>query len=222
MFEKSTSNLNQLRLKDKKLYLITSRDDFDSDDAFLDAIASALNGGVDLVQLREKTATAKKIIELGKKIRGLCSIYNALFIVNDRVDIAKIVEADGVHLGQNDVDIENAWRILGKDAIIGVSVHCSEEITAAIALGADYVSLGPVFESFVETDKTPIGQELLKWAKNNINIPWYAFDEINGQNVGDVLGAGATRIVVGKEIMNAKSPEDVSRNLKKLLDSTGY
>lgn len=210
MFEKLSSNLNKYRLQDKKLYLVTDRSQFDTQDAFLDAVASALQGGVQILQLREKSANAKEFVELGKKVRELCSLYNSLFIINDRVDIAHIVGADGVHLGQDDVDIHSARHLLGKDAIVGLSTHSPEQALKAVELGADYIGVGPVFETPTKPGRKSVGLEYVEWASENIEIPWYAIGGINLENTNEVISAGASRIAVVRAIINAPSPASVA------------
>ena len=115
------------RLENCKLYLVTDRSLFDDLDTFYDAVASALAGGVDILQLREKTATAKEFIEIAKTLKHLCGLNDTIFIINDRVDIAQAVKADGVQLGQNDIDIHTARNLLGNEAIIGLSTHKPED-----------------------------------------------------------------------------------------------
>lgn len=207
MWEKMMTKLNKLRLKDRKLYLVTSSDKFDSDDEFLDAVASSLKGGVDILQLREKNSSAKRIIELGKKIRQLCSLYDTIFIVNDRIDIAKIVEADGVHLGQDDADVDSAREILGNSAIVGISTHAPEQALKAVEDGADYIGVGPVFTTPTKPGRASVGLEYVKWASENIEIPFFAIGGIDLSNVNDVLSSGAKKVAVVRAIINSDSPE---------------
>jgi len=211
MFEELSKKLKLKRLEDKKLYLVTDRSKFSSTDEFLDAVASSLKGGVQIVQLREKIANAKEFIELGKKVKELCALYDALFIINDRVDIAHIIGADGVHLGQDDIDIDSARHLLGKDAIIGISTHSPEDAKAAMALGSDYIGVGPVFETPTKPGRKSVGLEYVGWASKNVNIPWFAIGGINSENVSEVINAGASRIAVVRAIINAEKP-DLSAN----------
>lgn len=199
---KMKQNINVLKLRDKKLYLVTNSDKFKNDDDFLDAVAFSLKGGVKIVQLREKNANSKRIIELGKKIRELCSIYDALFIVNDRVDIAKIVDADGVHLGQDDIGIGHAREILGETAIVGISTHAPEQALKAVAEGADYIGVGPVFETPTKQGRKAVGLEYVKWAAQNVKIPFFAIGGIDRDNFEQVIDAGASRIAVVRAIIN--------------------
>lgn len=207
MWEKFTMDLNKIRLDNRKLYLVTNSDAFNSDDEFLDAVASALSGGVDIIQLREKTANANRIIALGKKIRELCSIYNALFIVNDRLDLAKILNADGVHIGQEDVDIKTAREFLGKDFIIGVSTHEIAQATEAIENGADYIGVGPVYQTPTKQGREAVGLDYVKYASENVSIPFFAIGGIDENNIDEVLNAGAKRIAVVRAIINSDNPK---------------
>lgn len=218
MWERLSMELNKLRLKDKKLYLVTNSDKFDTDDEFLDAVASALKGGVQIVQLREKTAPAARMIELGKKIRELCSIYNALFIVNDRIDIAQILQADGVHLGQDDIDIKYAREILGTNFIVGVSTHKPEQAIKAQEDGADYIGVGPIFETPTKQGRQAVGLAYVDWAKEHINIPFFAIGGIDLENVDDVISAGAGRVAVVRAIINQQSPESSAKSFLEKLN----
>lgn len=212
MFEELSKKLKLKRLEDKKLYLVTDRSKFSSVDEFLDAVAASLKGGVQIVQLREKTANAKEFIGLGRKVKELCAIYDALFIINDRVDVAHIVGADGVHLGQDDIDIDSARHLLGKDAIVGISTHAPEQAEKAVASGADYIGVGPVFETPTKPGRKSVGLEYVEWASKNVNIPWFAIGGISAENVSEVINAGASRIAVVRAIINSENP-DVNANI---------
>lgn len=218
MWDKLKTKYNHIKLADKKLYLVTNSDNFDSEDAFLDAIASALEGGVDVLQLREKNMPAKKIIELGKKIKQLCLQYDTSFIVNDRVDIAAILEADGVHLGQDDLDVKSARAILGNKCIVGISTHAPEQALKAIEDGADYIGVGPVFETPTKQEAIPVGLEYVKWASKNIAIPAFAIGGINLETCKQVFDAGLKRIAVVRAIIDAPSPQKAAENFIKLQE----
>ena len=206
------TNIKRALLNDRKLYLITNSDNFSSQDEFIDKVALALKSGVKLIQYREKTLPAKTLIETGKKLRQLCSIYNALFIVNDRLDIAKILDADGVHLGQDDIDIKYAKEYLGEDKIIGISTHKPDDAVKAFNDGADYIGVGPVFKTPTKPNTTPVGLEYVKWVKDNLDIPFYAIGSIDLDNVQKVIEAGAKNVAVIRAIMNS---DDVNETVKK-------
>lgn len=218
MFEELSKKLKMKKLNEKKLYLVTDRSKFSSVDEFLDAVAASLKGGVEIVQLREKSASAKEIIDIGKKVKELCAIYDALFIINDRVDIARILQADGVHLGQDDIDIHSARHMLGKDAIIGISTHSPQQAQKAVEAGADYIGVGPVFETPTKPGRKSVGLEYVQWAAKNVNIAWFAIGGINAENVSEVINAGASRIAVVRAIINAPNPADSAKNFIESLN----
>ncbi len=211
MHDRLTNKFKKYVLKDKKLYLVTDRSKFTTGDEFLNAIASALKGGVQIVQLREKTATAKEFISLGKKVRELCALYDAIFIINDRADIALAVKADGVHLGQDDMDITSARNILGSEAIIGLSTHCPEQGLKAVESGADYIGVGPVYTTPTKPGRQAVGLEYVKWAAENVTIPWFAIGGIDTDNLEEVVNAGASRVAAVRAIINANSPEETAK-----------
>ncbi len=213
MWDKLKEKYNQIKLADKKLYLVTNSDEFESEDKFLDAIASALEGGVDILQLREKTMPASKILELGKKIKQLCLQYDVTFIVNDRIDIAALLEADGVHLGQDDLEVKSARDILGANAIVGVSTHAPEQALKAVQDGADYIGVGPVFATPTKKGRSPVGLEYVKWASENITIPAFAIGGIDAENCQEVFDAGLKRIAVVRAIINANSPQQAAEKI---------
>ncbi len=217
MWEKLAMKINHFKLKDKKLYLVTNSDKFENDNDFLDAIAAALQGGVQIVQLREKRRPANEIIELGKKIRILCSEFDALFVINDRIDIAQIVEADGVHLGQDDIKIDYARKILGENFIIGISTHEPKQAEDAVKNGADYIGVGPVFATPTKAGRTPVGLDYVKWASGNIKIPFYAIGGIDETNCEEVINTGACRIAVVRAIMNASNPKVAAEKIRGYL-----
>lgn len=132
-------NINQLRLKNKKTYMIVNSNTFNNEDDFLDAIAKELKEGIDIIELRESCSTPDKIIRIGKKIRELCSIFNTLFIINDRIDIAQVIQADGILLNRFSFDILYARELTNDKTIIGKVVSNKEEIEDAEKKGADFL-----------------------------------------------------------------------------------
>ena len=206
------------RINNSKLYLVTNSDRFCNDVKFLETIEKSLCAGVDIVQLREKECSAKRIIELGKKIRELTFRYNALFIVNDRIDIAKIVQADGVHLGQDDISIEIARELLPEDKIIGISTHCIDQAKIAQDKGADYIGVGPVFTTPTKPGRDNVGIDYVKIVDECIDIPFFAIGGIDLENVDDVLSCQKNkRIAVVRAIMYADDPEFVTKTFKSKL-----
>ncbi len=163
------------------LYLVTSQEL--SNRPTLELIEAALSSGCRLFQLREKKLTKEMYGELACQVRILADRYNALFIVNDHVDIALAVGADGVHLGQDDMSIAEARGLLGQEFIIGVSTHNIEEAVTAQAQGADYINIGPVFPTNSKQNVVPLGLEGVKKILPYVKVPFTFMGGINKENV---------------------------------------
>lgn len=211
MWDKLKEQLNLLKLEKKKLCLITNSDKFLSKDDFLDAIASALQGGVEIVLFREKNFPDNVKVELGRKIRALCDEFGATFIVNDRPDIAMIVEADGVHFGQDDISTIDARCVLGENAIIGKTCTTTDEIIEAVNEGVDYVNFGP-FSSKGKSDFS-IEDEAILWVAENIDIPVFIFGEITPKNLPKLVSLGTNRIAISESLIYSKVPEHTAREI---------
>lgn len=207
MWDKLKEQFNLLKLEKKKLCLITNSDKFESKDLFLDAIASALQGGVDIVILRELAYPDNVVVEIASKLRILCDEYGATFIVNNRSDIAMIVEADGVHLGQNDISPQDARTVLGENAIIGKSTHNPDEVIQAVNEGVDYITFEPI------ADDKFVVEEYLLWVNENIDVPVFLAGEINLKNINNIIQKGTKRVALTNAIMYAQVPEDSARKM---------
>ncbi|CDE98442.1 thiamine-phosphate pyrophosphorylase [Clostridium sp. CAG:813] len=207
MWDKLKEQFNLLKLEKKKLCLITNSDKFESKDLFLDAIASALQGGVDIVILRELAYPDNVVVEIASKLRILCDEYGATFIVNNRSDIAMIVEADGVHLGQNDISPQDARTVLGENAIIGKSTHNPDEVIQAVNEGVDYITFEPI------ADDKFVVEEYMLWVNENIDVPVFLAGEINLKNINNIIQKGTKRIALTNAIMYAQVPEDSARKM---------
>ena len=184
--------------------------------AFLDAVLSA---GVDIVQLREKDAEGGDLLRWGEAFRSAADRHGALFVVNDRPDVALASGADGVHLGQNDVPASVARRILGSDAIVGLSCHRPEDYDRAPD-EADYLTAGPVFATPTKPGRPAAGLELVKHAAESVDRPWFAIGGIDRTNVTDVVAAGATRIAVVRAVTEARDPAAAVRDLLRALEES--
>ncbi|MBE9040564.1 thiamine phosphate synthase [Oscillatoriales cyanobacterium LEGE 11467] len=191
----------QQKLQQAPLYLVTS-----PNDDLLGIVEKALQGGLTLVQYRDKDADDITRIERASAIRQLCHRYRALFIINDRVDLALAVDADGVHLGQQDVPISFARKLLGASRIIGRSTTNPQEMKQAIDEGADYIGVGPVYETPTKAGKAPAGLEYIRHAAANSPIPWFAIGGIDMNNIHSVFSAGARRVAVVRAIVQAEQP----------------
>jgi thiamine-phosphate pyrophosphorylase len=183
------------------------------DSDWLGIIEAALKGGIAIVQYREKTADDEERLQMARKMRSLAHQYGALFIVNDRVDIAVAADADGVHLGQHDLPMDIARKILGPDKIIGRSTTNPAELARALAEKADYIGVGPVHETPTKPGKAASGDEYVRYAAQHATMPWFTIGGLNADNLGPTLAAGATRVAVVRALMQADNPTEVARSL---------
>lgn len=207
------------RLKNLLLYVVLDRETQGARD-HIQVAQEAIKGGADIVQLRDKEASARELVDIGRRLREMTKKARALFIVNDRSDVAAECDADGVHLGQDDISIACARRILGEDRIIGKSTHSLEQALAACEEGADYISVGPVYKTPTKPDYEEVGLELIKEVKGNIKIPFIAIGGIDLTNIRGVLEAGATRIAVVRAVVAQDDIEEAARKLRDIIDDT--
>lgn len=186
-----------------KLYLVTERTLLGDRD-LIPSIEKAIQGGVTIVQLREKNISTMEFYKLAKEVKALTQQYNIPLIINDRLDIALAVDAEGVHLGTNDLPISIARKLLGPDKILGASAHTLEEALQFQHEGADYLGIGAVFPTETKKDATAVGIDALKKIKEAISIPVVAIGGINETNVGNILhtnidGIAVVSCILGKE-----------------------
>jgi thiamine-phosphate pyrophosphorylase len=177
---------------------------------FLDAV---LGAGVDLVQLREKELEARPILDLAEMFRERCGAHGVPFIVNDRADLAHAARADGVHLGQDDLPVAEARRILGRNAIIGRSTHDPEQLRRAMSEDVDYVVVGPVHATPTKPGRPAAGIALLRRAATEATKPWFAIGGIDLGTIAAVREAGARRVVIVRAITESEDPADAVKCL---------
>jgi thiamine-phosphate pyrophosphorylase len=189
-----------------RLYLVTS-----PVDNLLETVEACLKGGLTLLQYREKSADDVIRLDRARKLRQLCHDYGALFIINDRIDLALAVDADGVHLGQQDIPIAVARQLLGPQRLIGRSTTNQKEMQGAIAEGADYIGVGPVYETPTKAGKAAAGLDYVRYAAKNCQIPWFAIGGIDASNINDVMDAGSQRVAVVRSLMQAEQPTLVTQ-----------
>lgn len=180
-------------------------------------IEQAAAGGAAVFQLREKELSDRELLERARNVRRWTREAGALFIMNDRPDIARLADADGVHLGQDDLPVMEARRILGPDALIGVSTHSIEQLRRAILDGADYLGIGPTFPSKTKSFEAFPGLDFIRAASAESTLPMFALGGIGPNNVAEVVAAGAQRIAVSSCIAAADDPEPVARVLRDSL-----
>jgi thiamine-phosphate pyrophosphorylase len=178
-----------------------------------------IKGGAGVIQHREKKLSKKDFYKEAIVLREIAKQNNVLFIVNDYVDVAIAVDADGVHLGQDDLPCKVARQLFGKDKIIGVSTHNMEEALKAEADGASYINIGPVFKTLTKQNKyEPLGIETVEKIKNKINIPFTVMGGINMNNMKELITIGAKRIAVVSAIVSAKDISLAVREFKTGID----
>jgi len=195
------------------LYLVTDRGLCGPKD-LIDVILKALQGGVACVQLREKEVSTRFFVEEAQKIKALMAPFKAPLIINDRIDVALAVGADGVHIGQADMPYAVARKLMGKRAIIGLSVETWEDVESAQALDVDYLGVSPVFETPTKTDtKGSWGLEGLSKIKAYSRHPLVAIGGLNASNAADAVRAGADCIAVVSAICSAFDPLEAAREL---------
>ena len=182
------------------------------------ALDAALAGGADLFQLRDKDASDDELLAAAETAREKCRAAGALFLINDRPDLAVACDADGVHVGQDDTPVARARDIVGPDAIVGLSTHSVQQAQAGCRSGADYIAVGPVHATPTKEGRPAIGVEPIKYAAAHVSVPWFAIGGIDTKTVGDVVRAGARRIVVVRALTDADDPEAVARTLRSSLN----
>ncbi|OYT58299.1 MAG: thiamine phosphate synthase [Candidatus Aenigmatarchaeota archaeon] len=201
---------------DFDLYFITDR--HLSKKGIIDDVVSAIRGGVRIVQYREKEKSTREMIKEAREIGKICKQKNVVFIVDDRIDVALASGADGVHIGDDDIDFMTARKILGDSKIIGVSVRSLEDAKKYEELGADYISFGPIFKTKTKKDAgEPIGLDIIRQAKANLKIPFAVIGGINRENLKDVLNAGAERVCMISAIAGKNNVEEEVRILREMI-----
>ena len=210
------------RLRRARLYVVTGARETRRDlDAFLDAV---LRGGAAIIQLREKDAETRDLLRWGARFREAARRHHALFIVNDRADVALALDADGVHLGQDDLPAETARRILGPDRIIGMSTHSVDQFAGA-SRDADYLCAGPVYATPTKPGRPATGLALIAAAADRTRSgveqrPWFAIGGLDASRLPAVVAAGAERAVVVRAA-DAAYPEAAARELCAILAGSG-
>ena len=189
--------------------------------AYRQRVASLILAGVDLIQLREKTLDDITLLDRARIVRELADGQRTLFVMNDRADLAVASGADGVHLGQQDLPVHEARRIVGAQSLIGVSTHSLEQARRAVLDGADYIGCGPTFPSTTKQfDRFP-GLELLRQIAAEITLPAFAIGGITLENVGQVMETGLPRVAVSGAIWNTREPQAVVRSFIAQLPEAG-
>ena len=201
------------RLWGRRLYLCTpDREDLE------DFIAACIQGGVDIVQLREKKLGDRALIDRARLAGAVCRDLGVPFILNDRPDLALEVGADGVHVGQDDVPISLVRKVMGGETIVGLSTHAAEEFDASLGSGADYISAGPVVETPTKPGREGTGLGYVSHVAASETRPWFVTGGITPDTVGPVASAGGRRFVVVRYLTQAADPKAAAGRLREAID----
>lgn len=181
---------------------------------------AAIKAGVKIIQYREKNASTRQVIEEASEIKKLCKKNHILFLINDRIDVALAVGADGVHLGEEDMPYKTARKLLGNGKIIGLSAHSAKDALKNEKLGADYTSIGPIYPTTTKKNgHKPIGLNPIKQLKNKLNIPFVAIGGINESNIDEVRKSGAKNIAIISAIIIKTDVEKAARHFIEKINS---
>jgi thiamine-phosphate pyrophosphorylase len=208
--------LRRERLRTARLYFVCDARPQTDLEALLRA---ALTGNADIVQLREKELGRAEIERAAGTFRRIADTFSALFIVNDDPELARAVDADGVHVGQDDVSAEEARELLGPDAIIGLSTHSEEQIAASGDRPVDYISVGPIWETPTKEGRPGVGLELISHAAEHAPHPFFAIGGIDTGNAEEVVKAGAERLCAVRAIRDSADPEAAATALRQAFAS---
>lgn len=202
---------------DLTLYLVTDKSN--DVEKFLETIEEAIKGGVTVVQIREKTADTLDFYNLALKVKEITTKYNIPLIINDRVDVALAIDADGVHVGQSDMPCDVTRKLVGENKIVGISAATVEEAKKAESDGADYIGTGAVFPTATKDDASSVTINELKEIVNSIKIPVVAIGGINHENASELTDSGIAGISVVSAIMSSDNPKKSSQELLKIFNS---
>jgi thiamine-phosphate pyrophosphorylase len=184
-------------------------------------LRGAIAGGVDVVQLREKSLADEELAAVANAARALCERLGALLVINDRPTVALEVGADGVHVGQEDMPVAQVRAIVGPELLVGLSTHTPQEIDAVDPALVDYIGVGPIHETPTKLGRAAVGLELVRHARAHAPVPFFAIGGLDRGNVGEALRAGATRVCVLRAIAGAKDPRTAARTLRSSLKEVG-
>jgi len=206
----ATIDPRRQRLAAARLYLVCDV----REDAFL---IGALRGGVQIVQLRSKDRSDQELEPVARRYRELCHLAGALLIINDRPELAARVDADGVHLGQEDMPVPQAREIVGRERLIGLSTHSRAQLDAAD--GVDYVGVGPVHATPTKPGRAAVGLELVRYAAAHARVPFFAIGGIDPGNLAAVIAAGGLRVAVVRALTEAADPKASAQAMRMQLDA---
>lgn len=198
------------------IYGITG-DNFAHGKSNLECVKAMIDGGIKIIQYRDKTKSIKEKVKEAREIRELCKRNGVIFIVNDHVDIAILVDADGVHIGQDDMDPSDVRKLIGDNKIIGLSTHSEEQgMKAYLNPDVDYIGVGPIFPTTTK-DTAPVGLGYLEYAVKNLHLPFTAIGGIKEHNLHEIISRGAKNVCLVSEIVGADNITEKVKELQKLM-----
>jgi thiamine-phosphate pyrophosphorylase len=184
----------------------------------LDKIDRMLAGGVDAVQLRSRSLTDREMLRVGQQVKALCAKHGALFLINNRIDLAMILDSDGVHIGHEDIPIAQVRSLIGHRKILGMSTHSIPEALEAKRAGADYVSCGPLWATPTKPEYKPVGLGLIGLYNAAVTIPYVAIGGIDVTNFDQVLESGAKTVGIVRALFDATDPQALAQQFKNKLN----
>lgn len=214
--KRGTIHRHNMEPEDLLLYAVTDRHWLKEEERLPDVVRKALQGGATFIQLREKNLDDDTFLEEAQELQQLCREFDVPFVINDNVEIAIQMNADGVHVGQSDMEAGNVRELLGPDRIIGVSACSVEEALQAEARGADYLGVGAVFPTSSKDDARPVTKEILRAITDAVRIPVVAIGGITEENTPALAETGIDGIAVISAIFGQEDIEDATRRLKKI------
>lgn len=204
---------------DYTLYLCTDRH-LMSCETIEESVEEGIKGGCSIVQLREKDCSSRDFLELAKRVKSITEKYNVPLIINDRVDIALLSNADGVHLGQSDLPCSEVRKIVGENFIIGVSAATVSEAKKAQADGADYLGVGAMFPTSTKTNTRPVDKKTLKEIRSAVDIPFVIIGGIKKDNIGNFKDCGMNGAAVISAVVAQKDIEQAAKEMRKAIEET--
>ena len=208
------------RFNQARLYVITCPPQ-SGPDGYEPMVRAACEGGADVLQFRDKWITGKERYRVAARLRRICRDFGVLFIVNDALEVALAVEADGVHLGQDDLPVAEAKKLMHpmgvKNFLVGCSTHSLEQARQAEREDADYIAIGPVYATPTKPTYNPVGLELIRAVTREVKVPHVAIGGIDATNVGQVLAAGAERVAVVRAVCGQEDIAAAARRMKQAI-----
>lgn len=204
-------------MRDFRLYVILDVDIAGPGGDIVEIARKTISAGADILQLRAKSCSDRKVLKIGRAIKNLVQKSKTTFVLNDRADLARIIDADGLHLGQGDLPVKDARNILNNNKIIGLSTHSVEEAKEAERQKADYIAVGPIFPTTTKPQSIALTPGIITKIKDKVKIPFVAIGGINLDNLDQVKAGGAQRLAICRAIITAKDVSATTKEFRQRL-----